>query len=138
MVKLSKDYILLDGMKVTVRAMTEHYTSKMKYVVFNCEDLNKFYTLELEEFKKLMISNDSNSSVSNDEYFKIFMELFKGREDVFANRWYSSKKKRYICSPTCKWAWNEASGKKTIQVDDNGNKLYRLFTQDSLFSNIVK
>lgn len=138
MVKLSKDYILLDGMKVTVRAMTEQYTSKMKYVIFNCDDLNKFYTLELEEFKKLMISNDSNSSVSNDEYFKIFMELFKGREDVFANRWYSSKKKRYIYSPTCKWAWNEASGKKTIQVDDNGNKLYQLFTQDSLFSNIVK
>lgn len=130
MVKLPKDYTLLDGMKVTVRAMTEHHTSKMKYVVFNCEDLDKFYTLELEEFKKILVSNESTCSVDNNDFLKIFMDLFKGREDVFANRWYDSKNKKYVYSPAYRRAWDDVLGYKVIQVDDRGNKLYERFTQD--------
>ena len=40
--------------------------------------------------------------ISNEEKLKIFMEVFKGRNDVYAKRWTSTKTGKSGYSPVCK------------------------------------
>lgn len=51
----------------------------------------------------------SNASVTQssptDEKIDLFMSLFRGREDVYAKRWYSAKTKKSGYSPVCLNEW---------------------------------
>ena len=43
-----------------------------------------------------------NKVISNEEKVKIFMEVFKGRTDLYAKRWTSNKTGKSGYSPVCK------------------------------------
>ncbi len=47
-------------------------------------------------------STNENEIISNEEKVKIFMEVFKGRTDVYAKRWTSNKTGKSGYSPVCK------------------------------------
>ena len=53
------------------------------------------------EEKKISKSNETKV-ISNEEKVKIFMEVFKGRNDVYAKRWTSNKTEKSGYSPVCK------------------------------------
>lgn len=47
-------------------------------------------------------SPKENKVISNEEKVKIFMEVFKGRTDLYAKRWTSNKTGKSGYSPVCK------------------------------------
>lgn len=51
-------------------------------------------------------STDSTISLSLQEKVELFQSLFKGREDVFAKRWYSDTSKKSGYQPVCEREWN--------------------------------
>lgn len=53
------------------------------------------------EEKEISKSNETKV-ISNEEKVKIFMEVFKGRNDVYAKRWTSTKTGKSGYSPVCK------------------------------------
>ncbi|MBO5659917.1 MAG: helicase, partial [Bacteroidaceae bacterium] len=44
---------------------------------------------------------------STDDKIRLFRSLFRGREDVFARRWYSTKKEKGGYSPVCANEWRD-------------------------------
>lgn len=61
------------------------------------DDLNKKELIQLiEKLEK------ENKVISNEEKVKIFMEVFKGRTDLYAKRWTSNKTGKSGYSPVCK------------------------------------
>ena len=58
-----------------------------------------------------------SNKLSLQEKVALFQSLFKGREDVFAKRWYSDATKRSGYQPVCEREWNrEFCDKKKIQM----------------------
>ena len=55
--------------------------------------------------KKIKI--ESNKAISNEEKIKIFMNVFKGRTDVFAKRYISKKTGKVGYAPVCKNEFNK-------------------------------
>lgn len=66
---------------------------------------------ELKEkiYGKVEINNSpkENKPISNEEKVKIFMSVFKGRDDVYAKRWTSSKTDKSGYSPVCMNEFNK-------------------------------
>ena len=48
----------------------------------------------------------STVSLSLQDKVEMFQSLFKGREDVFAKRWYSDMTKKSGYQPVCEREWN--------------------------------
>jgi superfamily II DNA or RNA helicase len=63
---------------------------------------NSLDTEATDNISKSIISNTSDSS----EKIRLFMTLFKGREDVYAKRWESRKKDTSGYSPVCLNEWS--------------------------------
>lgn len=54
-----------------------------------------------------IISEGINKHSSPEEKIKMFRSLFKGREDVFARRWYSKTTGKSGYQPVCENEWAE-------------------------------
>ena len=67
------------------------------------QELTKSY-LDLQIHSNKLISKN-NSNFSPDEKIKIFMNLFRGREDVFPKRWDNAKTGKSGYSPACFNEW---------------------------------
>ena len=50
--------------------------------------------------------NSAMHSLSLQEKIDLFRSIFKGREDVFAKRWYSDTSKKSGYQPVCEREWN--------------------------------
>ncbi|MBQ9094224.1 MAG: helicase, partial [Prevotella sp.] len=55
---------------------------------------------------KSTMTTASSVSLSLEEKVELFRSLFKGREDVFAKRWYSDTTKKSGYQPVCEREWN--------------------------------
>jgi len=78
--------------------------------------------------EKLKIFVDTTASVNQasggEEKIKLFMSLFRGREDIFARRWYSQNLKRSDYQPVCRNEWNTAlCDKKKNKCKDCPNRV---------------
>ena len=94
--------------------------------------------LPIEEKEIAKTVNGINKFSSPEEKIKLFRSLFKGREDVFARRWYSQSLKRGGYQPVCENEWvdgvcdkkkykcNECPNRKLAQLTDND--IYRHLT----------
>ena len=83
--------------------------------------------------------NNTSDSVSK---IKLFMSLFKGREDVYAMRWENKKKSTSGYSPVCLNQWKDGvCGKPKISCSKCANKSYSALDEhvieDHLRGNIV-
>lgn len=83
----------------------EQFRSKLEKHFFNKNEQLNISTTIISEKKLEMHQNISKHS-SPEEKIALFMELFKGRNDVFALRWESEKSKGY--TPVCKNKWNKS------------------------------
>ena len=67
------------------------------------QELARTY-LDLQNYSNKLISKN-NSNFSSEEKIKIFMNLFRGREDVFPKRWDNAKTGKSGYSPACFNEW---------------------------------
>ncbi len=64
------------------------------------------------------------------EKIKLFMSLFKGRDDVYAKRWENSKKGTSGYSPVCLNEWKSGLCKKPIgKCNDCAHKAYAVLDE---------
>ena len=84
--------------------------------------------------EKTMLNDDSsegasflnvNNTSDSTSKIKLFMSLFKGRDDVYAKRWENKKKEASGYSPVCLNQWKDGlCGKPKISCTKCANKLY--------------
>ena len=89
------------------------------------ESTTEKYTLEDEKSDTNAISAVSNTSDSISK-IKLFMSLFKGRDDVYAKKWENKKKARSGFSPVCLNQWQVGlCGKPKTSCSKCPNQLYQ-------------
>ena len=78
--------------------------SELIKLIKRLEEENK----ELKEkiYGKLEEEEKEKEVISNEEKVKIFMEVFKGRTDLYAKRWTNNKTGKSGYSPVCKNDFN--------------------------------
>ena len=74
---------------------------------------------------------DSQKNISNEEKVKIFMEVFKGRTDLYAKRWTSNKTGKSGYSPVCKNEFNTYKcDKSRVKCNECTNRELMPLTED--------
>ncbi len=74
---------------------------------------------------------DSKKNISNEEKVKIFMEVFKGRADLYAKRWTSNKTGKSGYSPICKNEFNTYKcDKSRVKCNECTNRELMPLTED--------
>ena len=94
---------------------------------------------ESHEDASLFNVNNTSDSMAK---IKLFMSLFKGRDDVYATRWENKKKATSGYSPVCLNQWEAGvCGKPKVSCSKCANKLYSALDEhvieDHLRGNIV-
>jgi len=64
-----------------------------------------FFCSKEEEYEKEVAFENNIKQFSPQEKIKLFMSLFKGRENVYAKRWENSKKGTFGYAPVCLNEW---------------------------------
>ena len=128
MVRFPKKYQLKDGTQVIAKTIIQDYWTKEKSVVFVKEFDETFYSLSLDEFAKIVAQEPINLDIS------LYKNLFKGRTDIFANRYYNKKQQRYVYAPV--YQWEQEAGRSGIKVDSNGNRVYEKFEDKFLINHL--
>ena len=91
---------------------------------------------ELEITTELSTSTINKYS-SSEEKISLFRSLFKGREDVFARRWYSKTQDKSGYQPVCKNEWNEAfCDKKKYKCSDCPNRKLMSLTDNDIYKHL--
>jgi len=96
---------------------------------------------ELENLEKNKLANNSRESIppvieknllfSTGEKIKIFMNLFRGRTDVFPKKWDNSKTGKSGYSPTCFNEWVQVKcNKPKIKCSDCPNQAFIPLTEE--------
>jgi len=128
MVRFPKKYQLKDGTQVIAKTIIQDYWTKEKSVVFVKEFDETFYSLSLDEFAKIVAQKPVNLDIS------LYKNLFKGRTDIFANRYYNKKQQKYVYAPV--YQWEQEAGRSEIKVDSNGNRVYEKFEDKFLINHL--
>ncbi|MBU0951952.1 MAG: DEAD/DEAH box helicase [Elusimicrobia bacterium] len=91
----------------------------------------------LSGIKERKIEHIQNkSSFSQEEKIRIFLKLFRGREDVFAIRWVSRKGKSGY-SPSCANEWdNKLCHKPHINCSECHNRKYLPITNEIVYNHL--
>lgn len=72
------------------------------------------------------------------EKVKLFRSLFKGREDVFAKRWYSDVSKKSGYQPVCEHEWNrEFCDKWKYKCLECPNRLFTSLTDEHIYNHLA-
>lgn len=126
MVRFPKKYQLKDGTQILAKTIIQDYWTKERSVVFMKEYDETFYSLTLDEFAQIIAKKPVNQDVA------LYKSLFKGRTDIFANRYFNKKQQKYVYAPV--YQWQQDAGSSMIKVDDKGNRLYEKF-EDKFLAN---
>lgn len=80
----------------------------------------------------------STLSLSLQEKVKLFQSLFKGREDVFAKRWYSDATKKSGYQPVCEREWNrEFCDKRKYKCSECPNRKFAPLLYEHIFNHLA-
>ena len=74
--------------------------------------------------------------LSLQEKVDLFRSLFKGREDVFARRWYSRASGKSGYQPVCKNEWSQPCRERSHKCDDCPNRQFLPITNDDLYRHL--
>lgn len=74
--------------------------------------------------------------LSLQEKVDLFRSLFKGREDVFARRWYSRTSGKSGYQPVCKNEWSQPCRERSHKCDDCPNRQFLPITNDDLYRHL--
>ena len=76
--------------------------------------------------------------LSLQEKVKLFRSIFKGREDVFAKRWYSDVTKKSGYQPVCEREWNsEFCDKGKYKCTECPNRLFASLTDEHIYNHLA-
>lgn len=101
--------------------------------------------LKKDLYKKQGSNNrTSNITKTTTEYtpkekaaISLFMNLFRGRTDVFAQRWESSTTGKFGYSPACENEWDkELCRKPKIKCQDCSHRLFRTLTPQVIYEHL--
>lgn len=77
-------------------------------------------------------------SLSLQEKVELFQGLFKGREDVFAKRWYSDTSKKSGYQPVCEREWNrEFCDKRKYKCSECPNRKFAPLSYEYIFNHLA-
>lgn len=80
----------------------------------------------------------SSVSLSLQEKVELFQSLFKGREDVFAKRWYSDTTKKSGYQPVCEREWNrEFCDKRKYKCSECPNRKFDPLSYEHIFNHLA-
>lgn len=83
-------------------------------------------------------STDSTVILSLQEKVELFQSLFKGREDVFAKRWYSDTTKKSGYQPVCEREWNrEFCDKRKYKCSECPNRKFAPLSYEHIFNHLA-
>lgn len=93
--------------------------------------------VQLEQLKE-KAKNSNTGEFSTKEKINIFMELFKGRSDVFPKRWNNTKTQKSGYSPACSNEWVRGiCNKPKIKCSDCNNQSYIPLTPEIVYKHLV-
>jgi len=80
----------------------------------------------------------SSVSLSLQEKVELFQSLFKGREDIFAKRWYSDTTKKSGYQPVCKREWNrEFCNKRKYKCAECPNRRFATLSYEYIYNHLA-
>ena len=74
--------------------------------------------------------------LSAQEKVELFQSLFKGREDVFARRWYSKASGKGGYQPVCQNEWSSLCDKKKFKCADCPNRQFSPLTDNDVYRHL--
>ena len=74
--------------------------------------------------------------LSLQEKVDLFKSLFKGREDVFARRWYSKTSGKAGYQPVCQNEWSPLCDKRTFKCADCPNRQFSPLTDNDVYRHL--
>ncbi|MGM9844064.1 MAG: TOTE conflict system archaeo-eukaryotic primase domain-containing protein [Muribaculaceae bacterium] len=81
---------------------------------------------------------ESTVSLSLHEKVELFQSLFKGREDVFAKRWYSDATNKSGYQPVCEREWDRAfCDKRKYKCSECQNRKFAPLSYDYIFNHLA-
>lgn len=84
------------------------------------------------------IVTDHTIRLSLQEKVAIFQNLFKGRDDVFAKRWYSPSSQKAGYQPVCEREWNrEYCDKRKYKCADCPNRQFAHLSYNDFFNHLA-
>ena len=75
-------------------------------------------------------------NLSLQEKVDLFRSLFKGREDVFARRWYSKTSGKAGYQPVCQNEWTPLCDKRTFKCADCPNRKFSPLTDNDIYRHL--
>lgn len=79
-----------------------------------------------------------SNKLSLQEKVALFQSLFKGREDVFAKRWYSDATKRSGYQPVCEREWNrEFCDKRKYKCAECPNRQFAPLSYEHIYNHLA-
>lgn len=75
-------------------------------------------------------------NLSLQEKVDLFRSLFKGREDVFARRWYSKTSRKAGYQPVCQNEWTPMCDKRTFKCADCPNRHFSPLTDNDIYRHL--
>ena len=105
---------------------------------------NEFLHKEVDRLQALLSNKDIpmeqqtiKQHLSLDEKVDVFRNLFKGREDVFARRWYSKTNGKSGYQPVCRNEWDrQLCNKKKYKCTECPNRLFKPLEYEDIYRHL--
>ena len=105
---------------------------------------NEFLHKEVDRLQALLNSKDipmtqpiMKQHLSLEEKVSVFRNLFKGREDVFARRWYSRTSGKSGYQPVCRNEWDrQLCDKKKYKCAECPNRLFKPLVYEDIYRHL--
>lgn len=105
---------------------------------------NEFLHKEVDRLQALLNSKDipmtqpiMKQHLSLEEKVSVFRNLFKGREDVFARRWYSRTSGKSGYQPVCRNEWDrQLCDKKKYKCAECPNRLFKPLEYEDIYRHL--
>lgn len=105
---------------------------------------NEFLHKEVDRLQALLNSKDIHMTqpimkqhLSLEEKVSVFRNLFKGREDVFARRWYSRTSGKFGYQPVCRNEWDrQLCDKKRFKCTECPNRSFKPLEYEDIYRHL--
>lgn len=105
---------------------------------------NEFLHKEVDRLQSLLCSKGTHLTqpiikrhLSLEEKVSVFRNLFKGREDVFARRWYSRTSGKSGYQPVCRNEWDrQLCDKKKYKCAECPNRLFKPLVYEDIYRHL--
>ena len=105
--------------------------------ILELEKENALLRERLGENNTINISQSSIQKLSVQQKIELFRSLFKGREDVFARRWYSTATGKAGYQPVCINEWNtQLCNKKKQKCSECPNRKFSFLSYDDYYKHL--